>query len=94
MRGAILVDIDKVLNAMQKPKSLWRWSVNPWPIDTMWIFTSLVPRPSHHPVFDHLQYAKMKGEGLVHFYHVNDFSVYLGIQQGGVGGGEKNELEP
>ena len=28
---------------------------------------SLVPRPSHSPVFDHLQYAKMKGEGLVHF---------------------------
>ena len=27
--------------------------------------TSLVPRPSHHPVFYHLQYAKM--EGLVHF---------------------------
>ena len=61
--------------------------MNPWPIDTMWIFTSFVPRPSHQPVFDRLQYAKMEGEGLVHFYHVNDFSVYLGIQQGGGGGG-------
>ena len=30
-------------------------------------YYSLVPRPSHHPVFDHLQYVKMKGEGLVHF---------------------------
>ena len=67
--------------------------MNPWPVDTMWIFTSFVPRPSHHPVFDRLPYAQMKGEGLVHFYHVNDFSVYLGIQQGGRGGG-KNELEP
>ena len=30
-----------------------------------WI--SLVPRPSHHPVFDRMQYAKMEGGGLVHF---------------------------
>ena len=28
---------------------------------------SLVPRPSHRPVYDHLLYAKMEGEGLVHF---------------------------
>ena len=28
---------------------------------------SLVSRPSHHPVFEHLQYAKMEEEGLVHF---------------------------
>ena len=28
---------------------------------------SLIPKPSHHPVLDHLQYAKTKGEGLVHF---------------------------
>ena len=29
------------------------------------LFTaSLIPRPSHHPVFDHLQYAKTKGGGL------------------------------
>ena len=28
---------------------------------------SLVPRPSHHPVFDCLQYAKTEGEGLVSF---------------------------
>ena len=25
------------------------------------------PGHSHHPVFDSLQYAKMEGEGLVHF---------------------------
>ena len=43
---------------------------------------SLVPRPSHHPFFDRLQYAKMEGEGLVHFYHVNGVSVYLGRQRG------------
>ena len=29
--------------------------------------TSLVPRPSHRPVFDRLQYAKTEGEGLVLF---------------------------
>ena len=28
---------------------------------------SLVPRPSHHPVFDRLQYAETEGGGLVHF---------------------------
>ena len=28
---------------------------------------SLIPRPSHHPGFDRLQYAKMEREGLVHF---------------------------
>ena len=28
---------------------------------------SLVPRPSHCPVFGRLQYAKIEGEGLVHF---------------------------
>ena len=28
---------------------------------------SLIPRPSHCPVFDHLQYAKTEGENLVHF---------------------------
>ena len=35
---------------------------------------SLIPRPSHCPVFDCLQYAKAEGEGLVQtlFYHVND----------------------
>ena len=25
-------------------------------------FPSLIPRPSHHPVLDHLQYAKTEGE--------------------------------
>ena len=28
-------------------------------------YTSLVPRPSPAPIFDHLQYAKTEGEGLV-----------------------------
>ena len=30
----------------------------------------------------------MEGEGLVHFYHVNDVSVYLGRWRVGGGGGE------
>ena len=38
--------------------------------------TSLVPRLSHCPVFDRLQYGKMEGEGP--FYNVSDVSVYLG----------------
>ena len=29
--------------------------------------TNLVPRLSHRPVLDRLQYAKMEGEGLIHF---------------------------
>ena len=28
---------------------------------------SLIPRPSHCPVFDRLQYAKTEGEGMIHF---------------------------
>ena len=32
-----------------------------------WLWTSLVPRPSHCPVFDCFQYAKTEGEGLVYF---------------------------
>ena len=34
---------------------------------TLLLFHSLVPRPSHCPVFDCLQYAKTEGEGLVSF---------------------------
>ena len=45
--------------------------------------SSLVPRPSHRPVFDRLQCAKTEGEGLGAFYHVNDVSVYLGRQRRG-----------
>ena len=30
-------------------------------------YASLIPRPSHCPVFDRLQYAEMEGEGLVYF---------------------------
>jgi len=33
----------------------------------IWQQYSLVPRSSHHPIFDRLQYAKMEGEALVHF---------------------------
>ena len=55
------------------------------------LYYSLVPRPSHHPVFDHLPYAKMKGEGP--FYHMNDISVYLSRQMGGGVPRRKNELE-
>ena len=40
---------------------------------------SLVTRPSHHPAFDHLQYAKMEGEGGI--LSRNDISVYLGRQR-------------
>ena len=46
---------------------------------------SLVPRPSHRPVFDHLQYAKTEVGRPGPFYHVNDVSVYLGRQRGGRG---------
>ena len=38
---------------------------------------SLVPRPSHHPVFDRLQFTKTNREGLVHFI-LCDINVYLG----------------
>ena len=49
---------------------------------------NLVPRPSSPPDFDRLQFAKMEGEGLVHFP-----SVYLGRQNGGGAPDRKNELE-
>ena len=39
----------------------------------------LIPRPSHCPVFDHLQYG---GGRPGSFYYVNDVSVYLGRQTG------------
>ena len=92
-RRAILVATDKVLNVMQKPKSLWRWSVNPWPIGTMWIFTSLVPRPSHHPVFWSFAVCKNGGGRPGPFYHMNDISVYLSRQRGEGVPHRKNELE-
>jgi len=40
--------------------------------------TSLVPRPSHHKEFDHLQYNMQKwrwNPGVA--YHVSDVNVYL-----------------
>ena len=56
--------------------------------------TRLIIRPSHRPVFDHLQYKKTEGEGLVHFsYHVNDFHVHLDRQRGGGIPHQKNKLE-
>ena len=45
----------------------------------MWEIISFIPGPSHHPVFDCLQYAKTKG---VHFYHVNDINVYCRMHFG------------
>ena len=51
---------------------------------------AFVPRPSHHPIFDRLQYTKTEGKGLV---HVNVVSVYLGRQMGGLIPHQKNELE-
>ena len=42
---------------------------------------SLIPRPSHCPVFDHLQYAKTRGK-LGPFYHMNDVGVYSARQRG------------
>ena len=47
---------------------------------------SLIPRPSHRPVFYRLQYKKKNGGGRPGiFYHVNDISVYLDRQRGGQG---------
>ena len=46
--------------------------------------------PSHHSGFDHLQYAKMEGESLVHFITWYDVSVYLGRQRGWGVPGQKN----
>ena len=48
------------------------------------IMLALVPRPSHHPVLDCLQYAKLEGRPGP-FYHVNDFNTTLGKQMVGWG---------
>jgi len=40
------------------------FSVKPVLLMTVWIVTTLVPRPFPPPVFDRLQYANMEGEGL------------------------------
>ena len=42
---------------------------------------SLVPRPSHHPVFDCFAVCKNGGGRPVPFYHMNDISVYLGTRR-------------
>ena len=46
------------------------------------VYCSLVLRPSHRPVFDHLQYAKTEGEGLVHFVTLR-MSVSTQVDRGG-----------
>ena len=64
--------------ARTKPRKQGEWVFDCYIIYmyfTSYVQCSLVPRPSHHPVFDHLQYAKTE-EGLIHFYHVKDVSVY------------------
>ena len=42
----------------------------------MLISSSFIPRPSHRPNFDHLQYAKTEAERPGPFYYVNDISVH------------------
>ena len=56
-------------------------------VSLLYIRGSLVPRPSHHPVFVH------RGGRPGIFYHVNDVSVYLGRQKGGRVPHQKNKLE-
>ena len=58
----------------------WSLTINPiicYLNFTIFSFLSLVPRPFHHPVFDHLQYVKKGGGRPGPFCHVNDVSVYL-----------------
>ena len=50
--------------------------------------TSLVPRPSHHPVFDRLQYAKWRRKAWS-IFHMDDVSV---VDRRGVPD-QKNKLE-
>ena len=56
---------------------------------------SLVPRPSHCPVFDCLQFAERKGEALVDFISwITPLSTYIvGRRSGGRGAWQRNELE-
>ena len=55
---------------------------------------SLVPRPSHRPVFVYLHYGK-SGEGRPGpFYHVSDVSVYLSRQRRGEIPIERMSLRP
>ena len=53
---------------------------------------SLVPWPSHHPVFDRCSMLKRRGKAWS-IYHVNDVSAYLGRQRRGGVPDWKNELE-
>ena len=54
------------------------------------MFVSLIPRPSHSPVFDRLQYAKT-GRRPDPLYSVNDVNVYLGRQREGEGGPDQKD---
>ena len=57
-------------------------------------FCSFISRPSHRPVFDHLQYAKTEGKGLVYFITwMMSVSTYLGRQREGGIAHHKNEFE-
>ena len=46
---------------------------------------SLIPRPSHHPIFNHLQYTKTEGGRPGPFYHVNDVLSTQVDRRGGEG---------
>jgi len=50
---------------------------------THMVCCSLVPRPSYHPLFGCLQYAKDGGGRPGLFHYVSDISVYLDRQKGG-----------
>ena len=59
----------------------------------VWGDNSLIPRPSHCPVFDHLQFAKTEGGRPGPFYHVTDVSVDLCRRRWGEVLDQKNEVE-
>ena len=58
-----------------------------------WTMGSLVPRPSHRPVFDRLQYAKMEREGLIHlFTWMTSVSIWVEREGGGRGPWSKEHI--
>ena len=59
----------------------------------VWGNNNLIPRPSHCPVFDHLQFAKTEGGRPGPFYHVTDVSVDLCRRRWGEVLDQKNEVE-
>ena len=60
---------------------------------TTYTHTSLVPRPSHHPLFEYS--IQNGGERPGPFHHKSDVSIYLGRQKRGgrVAPDQTNELE-